>query len=96
MKLENKINDWVVYFIDEWEDGDNNVYKIPLDEDDLDEFDSIDEHKLHELIDCLWIKDAWLYIELSPFYLKEQYNEKMKQWSNEKQEEFSGYWNDRL
>ena len=52
MRLENKINDWVVYFIDEWEDGDNNIYKIPLDEDDLDEFDSIDEHKLHELIDC--------------------------------------------
>lgn len=96
MKLENKINDWVVYFIDEWEDGDNNVYKIPLDEDDLDEFDSIDEHKLHKLIDCLWIKDTWLYIELSSFYLKEQYNEKMKQWSNEKQEEFTDYWNDRL
>ena len=96
MRLENKINDWVVYFIDEWEDGDNNVYKIPLDEDDLDEFDSIDEHKLHELIDCLCIKDTWLYIELSPFYLKEQYDEKMKQWSNEKREEFDDYWNDRL
>ena len=45
--LEKRINDNVEYWTDEWEIGDNTVFKMELDEDELEE--NIDWSNIKEL-----------------------------------------------
>ena len=84
MTFTDKVNDWVSYFKDEYIEGENNIFKIPMDEDESEE--QLDDKELDEIISCVWSKNGWLYIELNVSELDEQYREKMKQWNYERDE----------
>ena len=76
MTFTDKVNDWVSYFKDEYIEGDNNVFKIPLDDDETEE--QLDEKQLDEIVSCVWSKNNYLYVELNISELDEQYKAKMK------------------
>ena len=93
MTFTDKVNDWVLYFKDEYIDGDNNVFKIPMDEDESEE--QLDEKQLDEIVSCVWSKNNYLYVELNASELDEQYKAKMKEWEEWKEDENRGYWESR-
>ena len=94
MTFTDKVNDWVSYFKDEYIEGDNNVFKIPMDEDESEE--QLDEKQLDEIVSCVWSKNNYLYVELNASELEEQYKAKMKEWSNQRQLENEEYWGSRF
>ena len=94
MNFTDKVNDWVSYFKDEYIEGDNNVFKIPMDEDESEE--QLDEKQLDEIVSCVWSKNNYLYVELNASELEEQYKAKMKEWSNQRQLENEEYWGSRF
>lgn len=94
MTFTDKVNDWVSYFKDEYIEGDNNIFKIPMDEDESEE--QLDDKELDEIVSCVWSKNGWLYLELNVSELDEQYREKMKQWKYERDEMNDDYFNSRF
>lgn len=94
MTFTDKVNDWVSYFKDEYIEGDNNIFKIPMDEDESEE--QLDDKELDEIVSCVWTKNGWLYLELNVSELDEQYREKMKQWKYERDEMNDDYFNSRF
>lgn len=94
MTFTDKVNDWVQYFKDEYIEGDNNIFKIPMDEDESEE--QLDDKELDEIISCVWSKNGWLYLELNVSELDEQYREKMKQWNYERDEMNEEYYSSRF
>lgn len=94
MTFTDKVNDWVSYFKDEYIEGENNIFKIPMDEDESEE--QLDDKELDEIVSCVWSKNGWLYIELNVSELDEQYREKMKQWKYERDEMNDDYFNSRF
>ena len=94
MNFTDKVNDWGSYFKDEYIDGDNNVFKIPMDDDESEE--QIDEKQLDEIVSCVWSKNNYLYVELNISELDEQYKAKMKEWDNQRQLENEEYWESRF
>ena len=93
MTFTDKVNDWVSYFKDEYIEGDNNVFKIPMDDDESEE--QLDEKELDEIVSCVWSKNNYLYVELNASELNEQYKSKMKEWEEWKEDENRGYWESR-
>ncbi len=94
MTFTDKVNDWVSYFKDEYIDGDNNIFKIPMDDDESEE--QLDEKQLDEIVSCVWSKNNYLYVELNASELEEQYKAKMKEWDNQRQLENEEYWESRF
>ena len=94
MTFTDKVNDWVSYFKDEYIEGDNNVFKIPMDDDESEE--QLDERQLDEIVSCVWSKNNYLYVELNISELDEQYKEKMKEWENQRQLENEEYYSSRF
>ena len=94
MTFTDKVNDWVSYFKDEYIDGDNNVFKIPMDDDESEE--QLDEKELDEIVSCVWSKNNYLYVELNASELNEQYKAKMKEWENQRQLENEEYYSSRF
>ena len=94
MTFTDKVNDWVSYFKDEYIEGDNNIFKIPMDDDESEE--QLDEKQLDEIVSCVWSKNNYLYVELNASELDEQYKEKIKEWSNQRQLEIEEYWESRF
>ena len=94
MTFTDKVNDWVSYFKDEYIEGDNNVFKIPMDDDESEE--QLDEKQLDEIVSCVWSKNNYLYVELNASELEEQYKEKMKEWSFQRELENEEYWGSRF
>ena len=94
MTFTDKVNDWVSYFKDEYIEGDNNVFKIPIDDDESEE--QLDEKELDEIVSCVWSKNNYLYVELNASELEEQYKAKMKEWDNQRQLENEEYWESRF
>ena len=94
MTFTDKVNDWVSYFKDEYIDGDNNVFKIPMDDDESEE--QLDEKQLDEIVSCVWSKNNYLYVELNASELEEQYKEKIKEWSVQRELENEEYWGSRF
>ena len=90
MTFTDKVNDWVSYFKDEYIDGDNNVFKIPMDDDESEE--QLDEKELDEIVSCVWSKNNYLYVELNASELNEQYKSKMKEWSFQRELEDEEYY----
>ena len=90
MTFTDKVNDWVSYFKDEYIEGDNNVFKIPMDDDESEE--QLDEKQLDEIVSCVWSKNNYLYVELNASELEEQYKAKMKEWSNQRELENEEYY----
>ena len=93
MTFTDKVNDWVSYFKDEYIEGDNNVFKIPMDDDESEE--QLDEKQLDEIISCVWSKNNYLYVELNTSELEEQYKAKIKEWSVQRELENDEYWGSR-
>ena len=93
MTFTDKVNNWVSYFKDEYIDGDNNIFKIPMDDDESEE--QLDEKQLDEIVSCVWSKNNYLYVELNASELEEQYKAKMKEWEEWKEDENRGYWESR-
>ena len=93
MTFTDKVNDWVSYFKDEYIDGDNNVFKIPMDDDESEE--QLDEKQLDEIVSCVWSKNNYLYVELNASELEEQYKAKIKEWEEWKEDENREYWESR-
>ena len=91
--LEERINDNVEYWIDEWQIGDNTVFKMELDEDDMD----IDIN--WKIIDIsvidIWRERNYLYIELDKLALIKQFDEKWKEWDFDNKHIRQEYWNSR-
>ena len=94
MTFTDKVNDWVSYFKDEYIEGDNNVFKIPMDDDESEE--QLDEKQLDEIVSCVWSKNNYLYVELNASELEEQYKAKMKEWSFQRELENDEYWGSRF
>ena len=94
MTFTDKVNDWVQYFKDEYIEGDNNVFKIPMDDDESEE--QLDEKQLDEIISCVWSKNNYLYVELNANELEEQYKAKMKEWNFQRELENDEYWGSRF
>ena len=94
MTFTDKVNDWVLYFKDEYIEGDNNIFKIPMEEDESEE--QLDDKELDEIVSCVWTKNGWLYLELNVSDLDEQYREKMNQWKYERDEMNDDYFNSRF
>ena len=93
MTFTDNVNAWVSYFKDEYIDGDNNVFKIPMDDDESEE--QLDEKQLDEIVSCVWSKNNYLYVELNASELEEQYKAKMKEWEEWKEDENREYWESR-
>ena len=94
MTFTDKVNDWVSYFKDEYIEGDNNIFKIPMDDDESEE--QLDEKQLDEIVSCVWSKNNYLYVELNASELEEQYKAKMKEWNTQRQLEAEEYWESRF
>lgn len=94
MTFTDKVNDWVSYFKDEYIEGDNNIFKIPMDDDESEE--QLDEKQLDEIVSCVWSKNNYLYVELNASELEEQYKAKIKEWSNQRELENEEYWESRF
>ena len=94
MTFTDKVNDWVSYFKDEYIEGDNNIFKIPMDDDESEE--QLDERQLDEIVSCVWSKNNYLYVELNINELDEQYKAKMKEWENQRQLENEEYYSSRF
>ena len=94
MTFTDKVNDWVLYFKDEYVDGENNIFKIPMDDDESEE--QLDEKQLDEIVSCVWSKNNYLYVELNASELEEQYKAKMKEWSFQRELENEEYWESRF
>ena len=94
MTFTDKVNDWVSYFKDEYVDGENNIFKIPMDDDESEE--QLDEKQLDEIVSCVWSKNNYLYVELNASELEEQYKAKMKEWSFQRELENEEYWGSRF
>ena len=94
MTFTDKVNDWVSYFKDEYIEGDNNIFKIPMEEDESEE--QLDDKELDEIVSCVWTKNGWLYLELNVSELDGQYREKMKQWNYERDEMNEEYYSNRF
>ena len=94
MTFTDKVNDWVLYFKDEYIEGDNNVFKIPMDDDESEE--QLDEKQLDEIVSCVWSKNNYLYVELNASELEEQYKAKIKEWSIQRELENDEYWGSRF
>ena len=94
MTFTDKVNDWVSYFKDEYIEGDNNIFKIPMDDDESEE--QLDEKELDEIVSCVWSKNNYLYVELNASELNEQYKSKMKEWSFQRELEDEEYYSSRF
>ena len=94
MTFTDKVNDWVLYFKDEYIEGDNNVFKIPMDDDESEE--QLDEKQLDEIVSCVWSKNNYLYVELNASELEEQYKAKIKEWSIQRELENEEYYSSRF
>ena len=92
-KIEDKINEWVEYFVEEFVEDDYNIYKIEIGEDV--NIEMLDEKLLSEYISSMWKDRNYLYVELNYTMLLEEYLRKMRKWKNEREEWDRDYWYDR-
>lgn len=92
-KIEDKINEWVEYFVEEFVEDDYNIYKIEIGEDV--NVEMLDEKLLSEYISSMWKDRNYLYVELNYTMLLEEYLRKMRKWKNEREEWDREYWYDR-
>ena len=91
--LEERINDNVEYWTDEWEIGDNTVFKMELDEDEIDI--DIDWKIIDIKVIDIWRERNYLYVELDKLALMKQFDEKWKEWDFDNKLIRQEYWNSR-
>lgn len=91
--LEERINDNVEYWTDEWEIGDNTVFKMELDEDEIDI--DINWNNIDIKVIDIWRERNYLYVELDKLALMKQFNEKWKEWDLDNKLIRQEYWSSR-
>lgn len=91
--LEKRINDNVEYWTDEWEIGDNTVFKMELDEDELEL--NIDWINIDVSVISAWTERNYLYIELDKLALMERFDSKWKEWDTDNRNIREEYWSSR-
>lgn len=91
--LEERINDNVEYWTDEWEIGDNTVFKMELDEDEIDI--DIDWKIIDIKVIDIWRERNYLYVELDKLALMKQFDEKWKEWDLDNKLIRQEYWSSR-
>ena len=91
--LEKRINDNVEYWTDEWEIGDNTVFKMELDEDEIEE--NISWSNIDISVIGAWVKRNYLYIELDKITLMERFDSKWKEWDLDNKYMRDEFWNSR-
>ena len=91
--LEKRINDNVEYWTDEWEIGDNTVFKMELDEDELEL--NIDWINIDASVICAWTERNYLYIELDKLTLMERFDSKWKEWDLDNKYMRDEFWKSR-
>ena len=91
--LEKRINDNVEYWSDEWEIGDNTVFKMELDEDELEE--NINWSNIDTNVIGAWTERNYLYIELDKLALMERFDSKWKEWDLDNKYMRDEFWNSR-
>lgn len=91
--LEKRINDNVEYWTDEWEIGDNTVFKMELDEDELEE--NINWSNIDINVVGAWTERNYLYIELDKLALMERFDAKWKEWDLDNKYMRDEFWNSR-
>lgn len=96
--LEYKIDKNVGYWSDEWEEGDYNVFKMELDEDELGiDIDSdINWDSIDSIVCDAWVLRDYLYIELDKMELQRRYEKRWSGWSRDKEQERMDYYNTRF
>ena len=91
--LEERINDNVEYWTDEWEIGDNTVFKMELDEDEIDI--DINWNNIDIKVIDIWRERNYLYVELDKLALMKQFDEKWKEWDLDNKLIRQEYWSSR-
>ena len=91
--LEERINDNVEYWTDEWEIGDNTVFKMELDEDEIDI--DINWNNIDIKVIDIWRERNYLYVELDKLALMKQLDEKWKEWDLDNKLIRQEYWSSR-
>ena len=91
--LEKRINDNVEYWSDEWEIGDNTVFKMELDEDEIEE--NINWSNIDISVIDAWVERNYLYIELDKLALMERFDAKWKEWDLDNKYMRDEFWNSR-
>lgn len=96
--LEYKIDKNVEYWSDEWEEGDYNVFKMELDEDELGiDIDSdINWDNIDSIVCDAWVLRDYLYIELDKMELQRRYEKRWSGWSRDKEQERMDYYDTRF
>ena len=91
--LEKRINDNVEYWTDEWEIGDNTVFKMELDEDELEL--NIDWINIDVSVIGALTERNYLYIELDKLALMERFDSKWKEWDLDNKYMQDEFWKSR-
>lgn len=83
MDLQKKIEENIRYWSDEWEPDDYSVFKMELDEDELEELPRINWNGYGGIVYDYWLANNYLYIELDEVCLQDEYNKNMREWDLE-------------
>ena len=83
MGLQRKIEENIRYWSDEWEPDDYSVFKMELDEDELEELPCINWNGYGDIVYDYWLVNNYLYIELDEVCLQDEYNKNMREWDLE-------------
>lgn len=94
MSLEERINNFVEYVIDEYEKGDLNLFKMELEDGESE--DMINDKLISDHVSSIYQKDNYLYIELRQLDLDEYFDDKWKEWSNQRELENEEYYSSRF
>ena len=94
MSVEERINNFVEYVIDEYEKGDLNLFKMELEDGESE--DMINDKLISDHVSSIYQKDNYLYIELRQLDLDEYFDDKWKEWSNQRELENEEYYSSRF
>ena len=83
MGLQRKIEENIHYWSNEWEPDDYSVFKMELDEDELEELPRINWDDYGNIVHDYWLVNNYLYIELDEVCLQDEYNKNMREWDLE-------------
>lgn len=98
--LEYKIDKNVEYWSEEWEEGDYNVFKMELYDDDdelqIDVDEDINWGNIDSIVCDAWVSGNYLYIELDKVELQRRYEKRWSGWNKDKEQERMDYYRTRF
>ena len=93
MKLEERINNEVEYWMEEYEHGELNLFKLELEDGEC--VENIDEKLISEHVSSIYQKGNYAYIEIYQIDLDRYCDDKWKEWEFDRKLEIEEYWNSR-